>query len=91
MSDPMETVERFAAQARREGAPDVEVAGRVLYRIREATRPAERRLALFAVGSLAAAAAAMVMVLPLLSTAMHPLAAFLQQSADIAAAITLVP
>jgi hypothetical protein len=91
MRNPMEAVERLAAQARRAEAPNVDVAGRVLYRIREAARPAERRLAYFAVGSLAAAAAAMVLVLPLISTVMDPLAAFLQQSADIAAAITLVP
>ena len=91
MRDPIEAVEWLAARARREGAPNVEVAGRVLYRIREVARPAERRLAFFAVGSLAAAAAAMVMVLPLISTVLHPLSAFLQQSADIAAAISLVP
>ena len=69
----------------------MDVGARVLRRIRDARRPVERRLAVFALGSLAAAAAAMVLVLPLISILMDPLAAFLQQSADIAAAITLVP
>lgn len=91
MRNPMENVERLAARARQESVPAVDVAGRVLYRIREARRPMERRLAVFALGSLVAAAAAMVLVLPLITTFMDPLAAFLQQSADIAAAITLVP
>lgn len=91
MRDPLEAVERLAARARQEDVPAVDVAGRVLYRIRDARGPVEPRLAVFALGSLAAAAAAMVLVLPLISTLMDPLAAFLQQSADIAAAITLVP
>ena len=91
MDDPLQDVERLAAVARGEGVPAVDVAARVLHRVRQAGRPAERRLAVFALGSLAAAAAAMVMVVPLISTLMDPLAAFLQQSADIAAAITLVP
>jgi hypothetical protein len=91
MRDPMETVERLAARARQEDVPSMDVAGRVLYRIREVRRPTERRLALFAAGSLVAAAAATVLVLPLISTFMDPLAAFVQQSADIAGAIALVP
>ena len=91
MRDRLEAVERLAAKARREDAPVVDVSGRVLYRIRDARRPVERRLAVFALGSLTAAAAAMVLVLPLISTLLDPLAGFLQQSADIAAAITLVP
>ena len=91
MRDPLKTVERLAAKARQEEVPRVDVGSQVLYRIREARRPVERRLAFFAAGSFAAATAAMVLVLPLINTLMDPLAAFLQQSADIAAAITLVP
>lgn len=91
MRDPLEIVVRLSARARREEAPRVDVARRVLYRIREGQRPQERPLAVFAIGSLAGAAVAMVVVTPLVNVLMDPLAAFFQESADIAAAITLMP
>ena len=55
--DPLKLTESLAARARREAAPDTDVAEQVLERIRLGARPRERSLAVLAVGSLAAAAA----------------------------------
>ncbi len=91
MRDPLEILDNLAARARREEAPRIDVARKVILRLHEGRRSERRPLALFAMGSLVAAAVAMVLVLPLVNVLTDPLAAFLQQTTDIAAAITLVP
>ena len=53
--DPLDAIEKLASQARREGAPSVQVAGAVLTRIRAAHRPRLLALSIFSAATAVAA------------------------------------
>ncbi|MBN2307703.1 MAG: hypothetical protein JXR94_01960 [Candidatus Hydrogenedentes bacterium] len=55
MHDGLNELERVAARARLESAPEVDVVNRVLMRIQQQAAPRRRSLAVFAMGSLATA------------------------------------
>lgn len=60
--DPLRAIEKLAQLARQEPAPASDVADRVLVRIRETPEPAVAPLWAFAIGSAAAAAAVIGLV-----------------------------
>ena len=73
MSDPLKTLDELVARARKEEAPRLDAAPGVLYHLRQRKESLERPLAVFALGSSAAAVVALGFIGSLLYTITDPL------------------
>ena len=83
MNDSLELVEKLAAQARLEAAPLVDVADRVIPRLRQETSSPVWPMALFASGTAAAAVLTLVICMPLIDLLTDPWSLYFASSVGV--------